>query len=184
MNEFKKVMLISPDTIKAYGDLNYNVDDEVIGATIRTVQNVFLTDVLGTDLVEKLQYLVYNDIKGLENSIEDAENAAYKTLLEDYIKEAMGYRVASEICLRISLKIRNMGVVQNSDTNVNYVSLDDIKYLRDTYKGYWDNAVNRMYTFLRQNKNAFVELEGCSAECGGSKIDIKAKFGNTGLWLG
>lgn len=184
MNEFKKVMLISPDTIKSYGDLNYNVDDEVIGASIRTVQNVYLTDVLGTDLVEKLQYLVYNDIKGLEDSIEDAENAVYKTLLEDYVKEAMGYRVVAEICLRISLKIRNMGVVQNSDTNVNYVSLDDIKYLRDTYKGYWDSAVNRMYAFLRQNRSAFIELEDCSSGCGESKIDIKAKFGNTGLWLG
>ena len=184
MNEFKKVMLISPDTIKSYGDLNYNVDDEVIGASIRTVQNVYLKDVLSTNLVEKLQYLVYNDIKGLEDNIESAENAVYKTLLEDYVKEAMGYRVVSEICLRISLKIRNMGVVQNSDTNVNYVSLDDIKYLRDTYKGYWDSAVNRMYTFIRQNKDAFAELEECSAEYGGSKIDIKAKFGNTGLWLG
>lgn len=184
MNEFKKVMLISPDTIKSYGDLNYNVDDEVIGASIRTVQNVYLKDVLSTNLVEKLQYLVYNDIKGLEDSIESAENAVYKTLLEDYVKEAMGYRVVSEICLRISLKIRNMGVVQNSDTNVNYVSLDDIKYLRDTYKGYWDSAVNRMYTFIRQNKDAFAELDGCDAECGGNKIDIKAKFGNTGLWLG
>ena len=77
-----------------------------------------------------------------------------------------------------------MGVVQNSDTNVNYVSLDDIKYLRDTYKGYWDSAVNRMYTFIRQNKDAFAELDGCDAEYGGNKIDIKAKFGNTGLWLG
>ena len=105
MNEFKKVMLISPDTIKSYGDLNYNVDDEVIGASIRTVQNVCLKDVLSTNLVEKLQYLVYNDIKGLEDSIESAENAVYKTLLEDYVKEAMGYRVVSEICLRISLKI-------------------------------------------------------------------------------
>ena len=79
MNEFKKVMLISPDTIKSYGDLNYNVDDEVIGASIRTVQNVYLKDVLSTNLVEKLQYLVYNDIKGLEDSIESAENAVYKT---------------------------------------------------------------------------------------------------------
>ena len=184
MNEFKKVMLISPDAIKSYGDLNYNVDDEVIGASIRTVQNVYLKDVLSTNLVEKLQYLVYNDIKGLEDNIESAENAVYKTLLEDYVKEAMGYRVVSEICLRISLKIRNMGVVQNSDTNVNYVSLNDIKYLRDTYKGYWDSAVNRMYTFIRQNKDAFAELDGCDAEYGGNKIDIKAKFGNTGLWLG
>ena len=55
MSDYKKVMLISPDDVKSTGNINYNVDDEVIGAAIRTAQNIYLTDVLSSELVEKLQ---------------------------------------------------------------------------------------------------------------------------------
>lgn len=178
MSDYKKVMLISPDDVKSTGNINYNVDDEVIGAAIRTAQNIYLTDVLSSELVEKLQQLVFNSIQGVGDNIEDAQNANYKTLLDDYVKEALSYKATAEICVRISLKIRNMGVVQNSDTNVNSVGLDDIKYLRDTFNGYWDSSVNKMYEYLKKNKEAFPEFIGCN------KINIKAKFGNTGLWLG
>lgn len=180
MSEYKKVMLISPDDVKSTGNINYNVDDEVIGAAIRTAQNIYLTDVLSSELVEKLQQLIFNSIEGVEDNIEDAQNAYYKTLLDDYIKEALSYKATAEICVRISLKIRNMGVVQNSDTNVNAVGLDDIKYLRDTFNGYWESSVNKMYKYLKKNKQAFPEFIGCGCD----KINIKAKFGNTGLFLG
>ena len=178
MSDYKKVMLISPDDVKSTGNINYNVDDEVIGAAIRTAQNIYLTDVLSSELVEKLQQLVFNSIQGVNDNIEDAQNANYKAFLDDYVKEALSYKATAEICVRISLKIRNMGVVQNTDTNVNSVGLDDIKYLRDTFNGYWDSSVNKMYEYLKKNKNAFPEFIGCN------NINIKSKFGNTGLWLG
>jgi hypothetical protein len=180
MNEYKKVMLISPDTVKASGNINYNVDDEVLGSAIRTAQNIYLTDVLSTKFVEKLQTLVWNSIQGEEDNIESPQNAHYKAFLEDFIKDAMTYKTIAETCVRISLKIRNMGVVQNSDTNVSPVSLEDIKYLRDTYNGYWDSSVNKMYAFLKKNRKLFPEFIGCGCE----DINIKSKFGNTGLWLG
>lgn len=180
MNEYKKVMLISPDSVKASGNINYNVDDEVIGSAIRTAQNIYLNDVLCPELVEKIQLLVWNAIQDEEDSIEDAQNAQYKALLEDYIKEAMSYKVTAEICVKIALKIRNMGVVQNADTNVNPVGLEDIKYLRDTYNGYWESSVNKMYAYLKKNRELFPEFVGCGCD----KINVKAKYGNTGLWLG
>lgn len=180
MNEYKKVMLISPDAVKASGNINYNVDDEVIGSAIRTAQNIYLNDVLCPELVEKIQLLVWNAIQDGEDSIEDAQNAHYKALLEDYIKEAMSYKVTAEICVKIALKIRNMGVVQNADTNVNPVGLEDIKYLRDTYNGYWESSVNKMYAYLKKNRELFPEFVGCGCD----KINVKAKYGNTGLWLG
>ena len=180
MNEYKKVMLISPDAVKASGNINYNVDDEVIGSAIRTAQNIYLNDVLCPELVEKIQLLVWNAIQDGEDSIEDAQNTQYKALLEDYIKEAMSYKVTAEICVKIALKIRNMGVVQNADTNVNPVGLEDIKYLRDTYNGYWESSVNKMYAYLKKNRELFPEFVGCGCD----KINVKAKYGNTGLWLG
>lgn len=179
--EFKKVMLISPDVIKASGDLNINVDDEVIGASIRASQNIYLRDVIGDKMLDKLQELVYRAIRGEGDNIEEPQNSHYKVFLDEYMKEALTYKVLSEICVRIALKIRNAGVVQLSDTNVNPVTLSDIKYLRGQYETYYCDKLNRLTAFLRDNKKAFPEMDSVGCD---DTPKSNAKYGNTGLWLG
>lgn len=175
---YKNIMLISPDEIKAQSDLNYNVDDTMIGASIRVSQNVYLRDVIGTELLEKIQTLVGNAIVGSGETINDETAVAYKTLLDDYIGDVLTYKVASEICVRISLKIRNGGVLQNYDTNMTAASLPDINYLKDTYDTYYNDALNRMTEFICKNKEAFPESD---FQCGCGQ---HPKYARTGLWLG
>lgn len=175
---YKQVMLISPDDVKAQGELNYNVDDTVIGASIRVSQNVYLRDVIGDALLNRLQELVWNAIDGGDDTIEDEENVAYKTLLDDYISPVLAYKVSSEICARISLKIRNMGVVKNSDTNVQATSLQEIIYLKETNDTLFNDALNRMVDFICQNKAAFPESDFV---CGCGKTTL---YANVSLYLG
>lgn len=178
------VMLISPDTIKAMGEIDQNVDDGVIGASIRAAQNIYVQAVIGTNLLNRLQELVYNTIMNGGESIKDPENAYYKALLDRYLRDVIAYKVASEICVRNSLKIKNAGVVQLSDTNVNAVSLADIKYLKETYDTYYNAALNRMIEYLKDNKDAFPELES-ECKCGGNRPNfLNNKYGNIGLYLG
>lgn len=172
-------MLISPKKVKESGQLNLNVDEGVIGASIRTAQNVYMVDVVGKDLVEALQEKVYNKIQGASaNTIDSEENVAYKTLLDEYMAPALISKTVVDVALRISLKIRNMGVVQNSDTNVNAVSLDDIKYLQNYEETMYNHHLNRMAEFLCQNKEAIPES---TFVCG---CKPKKKFANVNLFLG
>lgn len=182
MTEYLNTMLISPTTIKSTGDLNLNVDDSVMGASIRVAQNVYLQDVIGTTLLHRLQELVYNAIQGNEDNINETENEPYKTLLDDYLKNVLTYKVCSEICVRISLKIRNAGVVQTNDVNINGAVLSDIKYLKNIYETYYCDALNRMTDYLKENKSSFVELEECN--CGRIKPKLNVRYANTGLFLG
>lgn len=175
MNNYKQVMLISPDTIRMMGDVGNNLSEEVIGASIRAVQNVYLIDILGVELVEKLQELVYNKIKGLEDNIDDVQNAHFKTLLSGYIINVMGYKVTGELCLRTALKIRNAGIVQTNDGNLQNASLKDVKFLMQTYDTYFNSSVNRMVEYLREHKDLFPQLK-CK--------NINNKYGNIGIWLG
>ena len=178
------VMLISPDTIKAMGEIDQNVDDGVIGASIRAAQNIYVQKVIGTNLLNRLQELVYNTIANGGESIKDPKNAYYKALLDRYLRDVIAYKVASEICVRNSLKIKNAGVVQLSDTNVNAVSLADIKYLKETYDTYYNAALNRMVKYLSDNKDAFPELTA-ECKCGGNRPNfLNNKYGNIGLYLG
>ena len=178
MNEYKNVMLISPDDVKSQTDINFNVDDTAIGASIRVAQSIYLRDVIGDDLLEKIQVLVWNSIQGSGSSIDDEINIAYKTLLDDYICNALAYKTATDLCDSQSYKVRNMGVVKTSDTNVNDATLGEILYLKNRYETYFNDALNRMVKFICENKDAYPE-SNFKCECFGSPL-----YGNTGLWLG
>lgn len=179
MTNFLNTMLISPKMVKESGELSLNVDENVIGTCIRTAQNVYMTDVVGTELVMRLQELVWNKIKGNDDAIDDEENIAYKTLLDQYMKPALISKTVIEVAIRQSLKIRNMGVVQNSDgMNVQKASLDDIKYLQNYEETMWNHHLNRMADFLCKNKEAIPESK---YDCG---CKPKTRYANTNLWLG
>lgn len=171
-------MLISPNKVKASNIINLNVSDNEIGNAIRISQNVYLVDIIGLPLVEKLQELVYNKIKGLPDSIDDQENEKYKVLLDEYVTPVLVYRTAVELCVFLTLKIRNAGVVKNSDTNVNATSPEEMKYLKDYIDAFHYDAVNKMVAFLCENSKAYPENK---FDCG---CGDKPLYARTGLYLG
>jgi hypothetical protein len=173
------VMLISPDTIKGLGELDLNVDDSVISASIRASQNIYLREIIGDKLLIKLQELIYNTINNVNDNLNDTKNEVFKVFLDTFVRDVISYKVASEMCVRNSLKIKNAGVVQLGDTNINTVSLNDIKYLKDSYDTYFNSSVNRMLDFMKTNKEFFKDFL-TKEECG---IENN-KYGNIKLFLG
>lgn len=172
-------MLISPQKVKTWGVINLNVNESEIGNAIRISQEIYLRDIVGTDLVEHVQRLVYNKIQGLPDTIDDEANEAYKVLLDDYLTPVLVYRTAVELCTLMTLKIRNMGVVKNNDTNVQATSAGDVKYMSEYYSTFFNDKVNRLMDFLCGNKEAFEEVPEGFCTC-----SSKPRYARTGLWLG
>ena len=183
MTEYLNTMLISPNTIKNMSLVNLNVDDTDLAASIRIAQNIYLRDIIGTGLLNTLRELVYNKIKGLEPNIDNAGKAHYKALLTDCVRDVLAYKAVAELCKRVSYKIRNVGVAQNSDVNIHASDITAIKELRAEYETYFNDAANRLIDFLKENKAAFPELEG-KCVCGKKLPNLNAKYGNCGLFLG
>ena len=179
MTDFRNVMLISPQKVKSWGVINLNVNESEIGNAIRISQEIYLRDIVGTDLVEHVQRLVYNKIQGLPDTIDDEANEAYKVLLDDYLTPVLVYRTAVELCTLMTLKIRNMGVVKNNDTNVQATSAGDVKHMREYYSTFFNDKVNRLMDFLCGNKEAFEEVPEGFCTC-----SSKPRYARTGLWLG
>lgn len=180
MDKYKNTLLISPTTMKKYGVINLNLDDTMLGNAIRISQNVYLRDVIGDDLIDHLQDLVYNKIQGLDgDKIDDEGMIAYKTLLDDYITPVLVYRSAMEAATIATLKIRNMGLVKNTDANVNQTTSSDLDSIREYYGTFFNDAINRMMDFLCENKKAFVEIGDGFCTC-----SRKPLYGRTNLWLG
>lgn len=179
MDYYKKTMLISPKKVKESGEINVNVDDTFVGVSIRTAQNVYISDVIGKELVYKLQELVYNKIQDNgESSINDEENIAYATFLYDYLQDALIWKTVIDLCMRTSFKVRNMGVVRNSDTNVQASDIDDIKYFQSYLETMYNHSLNRIAEFLCENKEAIPESK---FDCGCKPTN---KYANVNLFLG
>lgn len=174
MNEAKTVMLISPQKVKTYGVINLNVNESEVGNAIRISQNIYLQDIIGAELVEHMQELVYAKMKSGETIDEQ-----YQVLLDEYLTPVLVYRTAVELCTILTLKIRNMGVVKNNDSNVQTTTAADVESMGEYYETFFYDYVNKMMTFLCENKEAFNELPDGFCTC-----ERKPRYARTSLYLG
>ena len=175
---YDNIMLISPNTVKSLGSVSLNLDDTFLGSAIRTAQEVYLKDVIGVELVDRLKELVYGKISGSGSSIDEVEYTAYKVLLDEYVKQVLATKTIIEAEVEASYKTRNLGVVKNSDTNASYASNDEISWLLDYHRTSYNHYLNRMAEYLCSQKAAIPES---TFDC---NCKPKKKFANTNLFLG
>ena len=183
--DIRNVMLTSPNAIKASSYLNSNVDDGTVGAAIREAQTVHLQSIIGSELLYKLQELVYNGIKDYEDTIDDDENECYKTLLDLYVAPYLEAKTEAVLALLISYKTRNLGVIHASDTNLNAPSINDVLLVQQRYNGVAAKYATALSKYLCQNKPCFPELTSQGCNCTPYVApQIGKTFVHTGLWLG
>ena len=186
MDPKKKVMLVSPDEVKSATYVNYNVDDGVIGASIREGQEIHLQEIVGSNLLYRLQELVYNAVNEETDNIEDDENEIYKTLLDEYVQPYLVNKVQALICVPVSFKVRNLGVVKNSDTNTNAPTLQEVMAVQKRYNSMAARYATYLSKFLCIHKDEIPELsEGADCGCGNFVPPMIGKtFVESGLVLG
>ena len=181
----KNTMLISPNTVKASTYLNSNVDDGMVGSAIREAQEVHLQSINGSELLYRIQELVYNDITGNTDTIEDEANECYKDCLDNFITPYMEQKVQAVLALMVAYKTRNLGVIHASDTNLNAPSINDVLLVQQRYNGVAAKYATALSKYLCQNKPCFPELTSQGCNCTPYVApQIGKTFVHTGLWLG
>ena len=184
-NNFRTTLLISAKELKNNGTiLSGNIDDNYLSSTIVTCQEVYLEQITGTALYHKLQMLVYNQITGQEDGIYAPGNEDYRELLEEMVKPYLKARATVDILYPVSYKIRNMGVMKSSDTNLQNADMSDIKYLEKQYLTYVAEYEQRLSKYLCANKEKFEELSSDVPEYFDQPSLGKDYANECGLWLG
>jgi len=138
---------LTPDEVKQNGLLNANVDVEYIEPSLQEAQSVFCREILGD--------LLYKSITNKINS--DTLTGKYQTLLNDYIKPYMGYKMLSLIALPLNFKLRNMGVVSQYGDGVTSASVKDTAYIQEQYDSKAEFYANRLTVYLQKNASNFPE---------------------------
>ena len=182
--EYTNTLLISPTELKSESLINSNCDDKPLSNIVTTTQEIYLVKITGTALMRKLQELVYNQVKGLPNSITQEGNEHYLDLLENYVKPYLRYHALKSFIVENSFKFRNAGVVRVSDTNMNYTSVEDIKFLQQHFTTYIAEYEDRLSKYLCSNKSNFPEIQAEIPSYMDSP-SVGKDYSNTGgLWLG
>lgn len=173
-----KYFLVDCDSVKAASMVNYNCSDETVGYAIREAQNVYLKEIIGDALLDKCVELASG------GTIDEEGNEAYKDLVDIYIYDFLIAKAQECTLIPISFKIRNIGVSQDSDTNITAQQMETIRELKEYWRTISIDKANRLRCFLRDNLNSFPELNSTSCGCGachkGADLKLEA---NTNLML-
>lgn len=169
----QSVYLISPETVKATTNVNLNVTDDILSYAIRVSQDMHLSQIIGESLLNTLKQKAKLYLQ-MGAEIEEP----YYTLLYSYVIPFLASQSVVEVCIPISFKIRNIGVVKNSNTNAETQGIDDILRLKAYYEGISCDRANRITDYLSENVSLFPELQD-----NGFKITNK-HYSAVGLYLG
>ena len=176
------VLLISEDYIKSITNISDNLANDYLLPSIKLAQDIDLESTIGTQLLEKLQELVF------DNDISNQENSNYKLLLDKYIQPYLAYCTIKHIVPTVAYKIVNQGVVRTDDEKSYNVTSNEVDKTADYYNHLSNTFKKRLQLFLIANYNSFTELlnwksiadiranlysaAGCNVNLGGPRSKI------------
>lgn len=145
------IFLITEDEIKGNGFVNANLEPIYLNNAIRESQEIWLREVIGDTLLTKLKELVETkSVSGI-----------YGTLLDEYVKIFLTYKTLSLLCIPLTFKIRNSGVLSQYSNEISTTTLDETKYLESYYEQKADFFRNRLSKFLSLHTKDIPEYRYC-----------------------
>lgn len=146
-----KIFLINENVLKSETILNDNVGSEFIRPAIEASQDIYLQQLIGTELLEKLYNLV------VTNNIQEDANSHYKTLIDEYITNYLKYKVLAEITIPLAYKYRSVGVVQSNGENYSNSQMKDATLVQNHYELRATFYAERLSKYLNANSNLYPE---------------------------
>jgi hypothetical protein len=143
----KNILFISEQKLKDSSMLSNNVDPKLLLPTVKAVQDRHIHTMLGTSLYNKLQTDVQtNTVAG-----------DYKTLLDEYITDALLWYTLSEMPMPLQYKLINKGVVTRTGEAIQTVSFTEVQALMDYCRNWAQWYAQRVMDYLCANSTKYPE---------------------------
>lgn len=146
----KNVLLLSEDILKDRTSIHGNVDPKLLFPEIKAAQDMYIHPILGTALYDK----IVGDIDATGTT-----TGVYKTLLDEYIVDALLYYVLAGLPDAISFQFWNKGVVRKSGDNTELPSMSDLADISNKYRVRAEWYGERLNKYLKQNSTLFSEYQ-------------------------
>lgn len=146
------VLLISEDYIKSTTNISDNLANDYLLPSIKLAQDIDLESTIGSQLLEKIQELIYN------NDISNQEYSNYKLLLDKYIQPYLAYTTIQHLAPTIAYKLVNQGIVRTDDEKSYNITSNEVDKVSDYYSHIANTFKKRLQLFLIANYNEFPEI--------------------------
>ena len=146
-----KVLFIDVNAVKKKSIIDGNLDTDKIIWAIEQAQEIHVHNYLGTKLYEKLQDLIADD------TINDAGNEKYKTLVTDYIQNMLIWFTQVEFLPFANFKLTNGGVFKHESEADTQADTDDIAYLVKNCSNKAEYYAKRFVDFMCFNSSNYPE---------------------------
>jgi hypothetical protein len=145
------VLFISEQKLKESTAINLNVDTELLLPYVRQAQKLYVEPKLGTKLNQKIKDLI------TAGTIGDVANAAYKTLLEDYIGDMLPNWAFYHAVPFLRFKIENGNIYSKSSETGTALSTEEAQHLREEIRNTSEYYTERMIDYITNNISLFPE---------------------------
>lgn len=143
------VLLISDEIIKDRTAIHGNIDAQMIYPDIKVAQDMYILPILGTALYNRLQALI--------TAGDWTDAGDYKTLLDDYIIDALMYHTLAELPTTMGFQFWNKGIVRKNGLDTELPSMSDLVDIANKYRGRGEWYCKRLISYLKQNRGLFTE---------------------------
>ena len=145
------VLFISQQKLAESTAINLNVDTELLLPYVRQAQKLYVEPKLGTQLTQKLKDLI------TAGTIGDVANAAYKTLLEDYIGDMLPNWAFYHAVPFLRFKIENGNIYSKTSETGTALSTEEAQHLREEIRNTSEYYTERMIDYVCNNTSSFPE---------------------------
>jgi len=141
----KSILLVSENKIKAFSDINENLDSALLLSNIQIAQDIGLQTLLGTKFYEHMLTAASG------NTLTQGENI----LLQDYIQPYLIWRAAYESLPSIYMRVMNKSVIIGNTEQGAPVGYKEFEYLRNIYSERFQFYSQRLMDYIKNNQSWF-----------------------------
>ena len=145
------VLFISEQKLKESTAINLNVDTQLLLPYVRQAQKLYVEPKIGTQLNQKLKDLI------TAGTIGDVANAAYKTLLDDYIGDMLPNWAFYHAVPFLRFKIENGNIYSKNSESGSALSTEEAQHLREEIRNTSEYYTERMIDYIKNNTSLFPE---------------------------
>ena len=145
------VLFISEEKLKDSTAINLNVSTDLLLPYVRQAQKLYVEPKLGTKLTQKLKDLI------TAGTIGDVANAAYKTLLDDYIGDMLPNWAFYHAVPFLRFKIENGNIYSKTSETGNALSTEESQSLREEVSNTAQYYTERLIEYICNNTSSFPE---------------------------
>ncbi|QDP47149.1 MAG: hypothetical protein GOVbin40013_30 [Prokaryotic dsDNA virus sp.] len=153
-----KALFITMTELKRKSIIDGALDTDKLVQFVEVAQDVHIQNFLGTKLYDKIQTLITG------GTLDDSANAAYKTLLNTYIKPMLIWYSQYSYIPFAAFQISNGGVFKHSSESSESVSKEELDSLTAKAKDFADFYTNRFVDYMIENSSSFPEYTGSQDE--------------------